>query len=107
MGIQFCRECSNLMSPKIESGYLNYICGKCETVNEPDGPVVSSINFRKQHDLNSSQKNGLVHDVTLPRLQIRCTKCGHGECLGYMEQSEEKALNFYYVCTKCFFEWTD
>ncbi|ELA41000.1 uncharacterized protein VICG_01959 [Vittaforma corneae ATCC 50505] len=107
MDIQFCRDCNNLMSPKIESGNLLYICGKCETVSESDSPVISSIDFKKRHDSNASYKHDLVHDRTLPRLDIKCLRCGNTECLGYIEKNEERALNFYYVCTVCFNEWTD
>jgi DNA-directed RNA polymerase II subunit RPB9 len=107
MGIQFCRECNNLMSPKIEDGLLLYTCGRCETISEPSSPIISTVSFKKRHDSNPSQKQHLIHDITLPRLSMRCPKCGNQECLSYMENSDERALNSYYVCTKCFFEWTD
>lgn len=107
MEAQFCRDCSNLMSPKIESGSLIYVCGKCETLHEPESLILSSINFKKRHDTNASQKHELIYDKTLPRLTIKCLKCGNKECIGYIEKNEDRALNFYYVCTYCFNEWTD
>jgi len=107
MKIQFCRECNNLMGQKIESGSLLYICGKCETMSEPKSPLLSSVSFKKQHDPNASRKHDLVDDKTLPRLDIKCNQCGNVGCIGYMEKNEDRALDFYYVCTSCFNEWTD
>lgn len=107
MTVQFCKECNNLMGPRIEDGMLLYICGRCETVSEPSSPVINTVSFKKRHDTNPSRKQHLVHDITLPRLAMKCIKCGNGECLSYMENSEERALDTYYVCTRCFFEWTD
>lgn len=107
MGIQFCRECNNLMNPKVEEGSLIFVCNKCETMSDPENPIISSVSFKKQHNTNSLHQKDLVYDKTLPRLDMKCVKCGNRECIGYIEKSEEKALNFYYVCTKCFFEWTD
>jgi DNA-directed RNA polymerase subunit M/transcription elongation factor TFIIS len=107
MAIHFCSECSNLMCPKVDNGDLFYTCAKCETTVEPDSSVLSTINFRTRHDSSVCRTSDLIHDVSLPRINIKCERCGHGECIGYMEKNEEKALNFYYVCTKCLFEWTD
>lgn len=95
------------MGQKIEGGALLYVCGKCETISEPKSPVLSSTYFKKQHDSNASRKYDLVDDKTLPRLAIKCEKCENKECIGYMEKNEDRALDFYYVCTSCFHEWTD
>lgn len=107
MAIHFCEECNNLMSPKVENGELLYACAKCETTVEPTSSIISSTSFITHHDVNVSRTADLIHDVTLPRLNIKCEKCCNKECLGYMEKNEEKALNFYYVCINCHFEWTD
>ncbi len=105
--ILFCQDCNNLMSPKVESGDLIYVCAKCETTCEPLNPIISFKNFKAKHDVNLSKTSDLISDVTLPRLNIKCEKCANNECLGYMEKNEEKALNFYYVCIRCQYEWTD
>lgn len=107
MTIKFCSECNNLMNPKVENGLLLYVCARCEISIEPDSPIVSTYNLKKKHIPNSSKVQDLIHDVTLPRLNLACPKCEHKECIGYMEKNDEKALDFYYVCSKCFYEWSD
>lgn len=107
MSVQICTECSTLMNPKLEDGCLIYLCDKCETRADPISPIIFSENFRNTHKLNITKKQHLVDDVTLPRLNLKCFKCGNKECIYYMENTEERALNCFYVCTKCFYEWTD
>lgn len=105
--MQFCRECNNLLYPKMESGVLQYVCQRCDTTVDPASSIVTSFEFIKSHSKLLTARKNLLHDPTLPRFKIKCQTCGNSECIGYMEPSEEKALNSYYVCTKCYSEWND
>lgn len=107
MAVQFCRECNNLLYPKTEGGILQYVCNRCETTADPNSPVVVSINMKSKHATNNTLKQYLVQDITLPQFNFDCNKCGNNECVSYMDKSEERALSSYYVCTKCYNEWTD
>jgi len=107
MAVQVCKECSTLMTPKVEDGYLVYVCDKCDTRADPISPILYTETFTKPHGSYSHKKEDLIHDVTLPRLNLKCHKCLNKECICYMENSEERALNCFYVCTKCLYEWTD
>lgn len=107
MAIQFCRECNNLLYPKIECGILQYICNSCETTIDPADPIISSTVFKNRHGMSAQFTQHLLQDLTLPRFNKVCAKCSHPTCISYMEESEEKALNSYYVCMKCLHEWTD
>lgn len=107
MGAQFCRECNNLLYPRMEAGILQYVCNRCETTADPAHPVIVETCFKTKHGTSLQLNQDLARDVTLPRFRKSCARCSHGECLSYMEKSDEKALNSYYVCTRCFYEWTD
>ena len=107
MATQFCRECSNLLYPRMDGGILQYVCNKCETTADPVSAVLVSTSFKGQHGSNLQYKQHLMGDAALPRIRKECGKCRNNECISYMEKSEDKALNSYYVCTGCFHEWTD
>lgn len=107
MATQFCRDCNNLLYPRIEGGVLQYVCNRCETTADPVDPVITVASFESKHGTNLQFNQHLMRDAALPRLLKKCQKCDSNECISYMEKSEEKALNSYYVCTKCFYEWTD
>ncbi|KAI4292063.1 DNA-directed RNA polymerase II subunit RPB9 [Pancytospora philotis] len=107
MAIQFCRECNNLLHPRTEKDALHYVCNRCETIAEPASPVIYSMSLKTKHGSNPLFAQHLMHDPTLPRFSKACARCAHDRCISYMEENEEKALNSYYVCMKCFHEWTD
>lgn len=107
MAIKFCRECNNLLNLKMEGDMIQYLCNKCETTADIESPVIYMNSFRNNHESDLNQKKNMLLDPTLPRLKKKCSKCSNNICFSYMEKSEKKALNSYYVCTKCLYEWTD
>lgn len=107
MGILFCRECKNMLYPKVDRDGFLYVCERCDLSVEPPSNVISSVSLKSRHAKDKQHVQSLFFDPTLPRLNKACPNCGHGICVSYMEKTEEKALDSYYVCNSCFYEWAD
>ncbi len=107
MSMQFCKECNNLLKLKFDGDIIQFVCSKCETTADLETHVIYQENFKTSHGSSSKYIKNLLLDSTLPRFEKTCTKCSNRLCISYMEKSEKKALNSYYICTRCLNEWND
>ncbi|KAL6120278.1 hypothetical protein NUSPORA_03014 [Nucleospora cyclopteri] len=105
MSLQFCNECNNILYPKYENGIYGMTCYRCNIITEANSNVV----YKRQTKLPTPNKNVryFLNDVTLPMLNKTCEKCSNNKCVSYVKKSQVKALDTYYVCTSCLYEWTD
>lgn len=105
MPVQFCKDCNNILYPKYENKTYLLGCNKCNVYED----TASSIVYEKNKNENAEHKNikYFLDDVTLPVVSKKCTKCENNRCVSYMRKSEEKALDEYYICTSCMYEFTD
>lgn len=105
MPVQYCHDCNNILYPKYESNTFALSCKKCNTTVDLRTNVVYTREKREKAENKNRQY--FLNDVTLPQLDRICIKCENNKCVYYMRKSDIKALDTYYICMSCMYEWTD
>ena len=112
-GIHYCRECSNMMIPRIPddtSHTLQYFCTHCK-IYEPadDNRVYVNVLKRTTEDSFISKKL-ISDDPTLRRETRRCEECDEDvDCVFFVAPTlaGEESMTLMLECTKCHNQWRE
>ena len=94
----FCDKCGSILVPDDSGGFSCPQCGaKGSDVDLSEGSKSTKDVFMVEEG----------KDETLPKINIKCPKCGNNEAyyFVYQTRSADEAPTTFYTCTKCGHKW--
>ena len=103
--IMFCPKCGGLMVPIKKKGKIVYKCTVCGYEMEgKQEKIIEKTKKKKEIPKLSKKKIEL-----LPKVKIKCPRCGNTEAYTWMEQTRgvDEPPTRFYKCTKCGYVWRE
>ncbi|MBU3896635.1 MAG: transcription factor S [Nanoarchaeota archaeon] len=108
--MEFCDKCSSVLIPQMKGKNTILVCRKCgqkKNVKDKSGFKLSVSTFKKPEKIVVVDRK--VNIDVLPKTDMSCPKCDHGEAFWWMQQtraSDEPPTRFYRCC-KCGHTWRE
>ncbi len=109
--MEYCDECSSVMSPKKEGGKKYLICRKCGAKKRASSEdfTVSKKHKKEGDDIVVMDEKSMSDADALPVAEKSCPECGHDKAGWWTQQtrSGDEAPTRFYRCKKCGHRWRE
>ena len=102
----FCPECGSILRPKEKGGKKVWYCS-CGYSKAPEQNDTSTVIKERG---SAARKVEVIENIeTLPKIKIRCEKCGHSVAYFWTQQTRgaDEPETRFFKCVKCGSTWRE